>query len=664
MLKKLVHLLLVILLFLGLSTSVAADDGPSYSIQSYDGHLQLNPNNTGVFEETVTYHFSSSYNGVYVSLGKAGKMPVYFGIGNQAQVKLQVKKKDSSQFIDVPELTDQTAKAGGTFHYQMQFLADGSQVKVYYPGDSGDTLRVTVVWNLSYPLEVYRDVAVLNWQPLTDWDKKIGQVNFRISGLSNHQMSRLEAHRGLFKQQPQVSKDNQGYLVTLSDLPPKNRLELHGYWSADQLSDKGQAGKIDQDGLPLYESLENDIVKEKSQVESLLRIWIPALFALLLVLAVFSFIVFKSNLRKVNPYPSNARLYEPPQDLAPALVARFFYDAKFHINSDLDPSTISYKKMIEASLLDLIDRGHLEIIKEGSGLILKRGKVEEDLSEFERQLISMAMGASQIKGMEELFDTYRSASVRSMKKRGMSESRIRKAGKALKDKIRSDFKLADDALVREGYSYALRDGYRSGPLEVYRRLTSRESFFINLSFVLLGGAIALSFLAPIYCLWKYATWAVFPWFYIPLFMTAVIMAYFIHKNSQFARYHGVVKEEYQEDYYQWNSFKNMLRDVARLDKAELESIVLWDRILVYASLFGYAKRVTKVMKLHDIDLNNQVLQSINSRDLATSLALSTYNLSQGISGASEASNFNVSSSSGSSGGGFSGGGGGGGGGAF
>ena len=67
---------------------------------------------------------------------------------------------------------------------------------------------------------------------------------------------------------------------------------------------------------------------------------------------------------------------------------------------------------------------------------------------------------------------------------------------------------------------------------------------------------------------------------------------------------GVLTEEGAEIFYLWTSFENMLRDIAHLDQAELESIVLWNRLLVYATLFGYAKKVSKLMKVRHIQLEN------------------------------------------------------------
>ena len=110
---------------------------------------------------------------------------------------------------------------------------------------------------------------------------------------------------------------------------------------------------------------------------------------------------------------------------------------------------------------------------------------------------------------------------------------------------------------------------------------------------------------------------------------------------------GVLNEEGAENYYYWKSFANMLRDIAHLKDTEVDGVILWNRLLVYATMFNCADKVTKAMKLRKITIDNPSMNAFVSYG----------------SEANSASSFTVSSG-GSSGGGFTGGGGGGGGGAF
>ncbi|MFR1969274.1 MAG: DUF2207 family protein [Streptococcus salivarius] len=120
-------------------------------------------------------------------------------------------------------------------------------------------------------------------------------------------------------------------------------------------------------------------------------------------------------------------------------------------------------------------------------------------------------------------------------------------------------------------------------------------------------------------------------------------------------------------YYQWHSFKNMIKSIPSFKESELESVILWNRILVYATLYGQAKKVSDVLKRYNIHLSNPSLDEF-TYSAAPFIMMNNVNyLESYVSASDTVSNFSINSSSGSggfSGGGFSGGGGGGGGGAF
>ena len=80
----------------------------------------------------------------------------------------------------------------------------------------------------------------------------------------------------------------------------------------------------------------------------------------------------------------------------------------------------------------------------------------------------------------------------------------------------------------------------------------------------------------------------------------LVLAVFYYWKLRLDNRDGVLNEAGAEVYYLWTSFENMLREIARLDQAELESIVVWNRLLVYATLFGYADKVSHLMKVHHI----------------------------------------------------------------
>ena len=150
--------------------------------------------------------------------------------------------------------------------------------------------------------------------------------------------------------------------------------------------------------------------------------------------------------------------------------------------------------------------------------------------------------------------------------------------------------------------------------------------------------------------------------YLPLpilGLIGLVLAVFYYWKIRLDNRDGVLNEVGAEVYYLWTSFENMLREIARLDQAELGSIVVWNRLLVYATLFGYADKVSHLMKVHQIQVKNPYINLYVAYGWHSMFYHSTAQMSHYASVANTASTYSVSSSNGSSGGGFSGGGGGG-----
>ena len=99
-----------------------------------------------------------------MGLGRAGKMPSGFDI--DPHPKVQGCEKMVLNSADVTsEVTEE---------------ANGYTVRVYNPGQEGDTVEVELTWNLKNLLFLYDDIAELNWQPLTDSSGAIGKFEFHV----------------------------------------------------------------------------------------------------------------------------------------------------------------------------------------------------------------------------------------------------------------------------------------------------------------------------------------------------------------------------------------------------------------------------------------------------------------------------------------------------
>lgn len=113
-----------------------------------------------------------------------------------------------------------------------------------------------------------------------------------------------------------------------------------------------------------------------------------------------------------------------------------------------------------------------------------------------------------------------------------------------------------------------------------------------------------------------------------------------------------------EHFAKWQAFKRFLNDFGNFSIKELPEIVLWERYLVYATVFGLAQKVEKVMNVKITEFSNvsdidyftlNYITNIHIANLITSSMHSAINTSQ-----MTINRMNAGSSM-SSGGGFGGG---------
>ena len=69
-------------------------------------------------------------------------------------------------------------------------------------------------------------------------------------------------------------------------------------------------------------------------------------------------------------------------------------------------------------------------------------------------------------------------------------------------------------------------------------------------------------------------------------------------------------KEGNEEYYKWLGLKNFMKDFGRMHEKELPEITLWEKYLVYATVFGIAKKLAK-----DMEIKVQEMGDINGADI-------------------------------------------------
>lgn len=618
--------LLVLGLFCLLPLSVFAID---FKINSYQGDLYIHADNTAEFRQKIVYQFEEDFKGQIVGLGRAGKMPSGFDI--DPHPKVQAAKNGA-------ELTDVTS--------EVTEEANGYTVKVYNSGQEGDIVEVDLTWNLKNLLFLYDDIAELNWQPLTDSSGTIGKFEFHVRG--DKGAEKLFFHTGKLFREGTIEKSNLDYTIRLDNLPPKRGVELHAYWPRTNFASARDQG-LKGNRLEEFNKIEDSIFKEKEQSKQLVTWVFPLILSISLLLSVCFYFIYRRKTTPSVKYAKNHRIYEPPMELEPMVLSEAVYSTSLEEVSPLTKGAgkFTFDQLIQATLLDVIDRGNVSIISEGDAVGLRLVK-EDGLSSFEKDCLNLAFSGKKEETLSNLFADYKVSDSLYRRAKASDEKRIQAKGRQLKSSFEEVLNQMQEGVRKRISFWGLPD--------YYRPLTGGEKALQVGMGVLTILPLFIGFGLFLYSL------DVYGYLYIPLPILGFLglaLAVFYYWKLRLDNRDGVLNEAGAEVYYLWTSFENMLREIARLDQAELESIVVWNRLLVYATLFGYADKVSHLMKVHQIKVGNPDINFYVDYGWHGMFYHSSAQMSHYASIANTASTYSVSSGSGSSGGGFSGGGGGG-----
>ena len=640
-LVKYVTLTVLLVCFLPLSLQhVRADeDEVEYSLPSYVGHLSIHDDGNATFTQEVTYDFDSDYKGQYVTLGKSGG----YYIMDDPKVSATVNGKEKTD-IQVEETN----------------LSDGIKLKVYNSGSDGDKVVLKVTWQIQHLLNLYSDIAVLNWFPISDWDKGFGQVDFTVDGLDGSQ-GELYAHSGYFGKDPQVKRTSSGYQVHVDNFPSSGKLELHAYWPmTSALLENNQAYLLNKTNKADFLKKERDIQKSKEKFRHLFYVILPLVILSFVLVGIFCYLIVLYSTRTPS-FPRDARLYEAPQDLAPLVLAKNVYNQPFDktgLKEETGP--LKFKYMVQATILDLIDRGYLTYRQEGDSNILTRIE-KEGLSSFEESFLDMLFdGRMEIRDTE-MFSRYY------LDKDGL-EKQFKSARTSYeRESIRSQGKRVKYQFTNDGYQVAKgveKEEFGLGLPKIYRDFSPKEKTFNLLGVAPLALSMVLCILSTLFLFAAFGSGLGF--YYIlgllPIAGVTILFRYLVKRRRQ-----RCLDATQISIYYQWHSFKNMIKSIPSFKESELESVILWNRILVYATLYGQANKVSDVLKRYNIHLSNPSLDEFTHSATPFIILNNVNRLESYVSTSNTVSNFSINSNSGSGGlggGGFSGGGGGGGGGAF
>lgn len=623
-------------------TTAHADEEVRYSIESYVGHLQLQEDSQATFTQEITYQFQTGYHGQYVTLGSADPLPKGFKIHRHPEAEAYVDGEKRE--IRVEE-TD---------------LEDGRQLKIYNARIVGGTVKIKVKWKIDHLLTFYKDIAELNWFPISDGDEKVAKLDFYVDGLDAKQ-GKLYAHTGYFNPPAQVERTATGYHIWTKDFPKNGKLELHGYWLMTEALRRDQANEINKgNGKEKFLKKEKSIEQKTFFYRTLLLKVVPIVSVLLFILAFIPWIRYFISTR-TRRIAKGVRLYEPPQNLPPLVLAKALYQLDFErMVMSREKGQLKFNHLIQATVLDLIDRGNLRLTRDENGETLTCLHYE-GLADFELKFIEMIFDQESEINISEVFSKYKIDKVALKKdfraaKSDTQRDRIRKIGNEVQSLLKKDAQQLSKGVDKEIAKLGLPSYFRD--------LSEKEEALSKTGCALHFWLLLILFVSMCFLSFGFGSHLSSFYFWMIVLLVVFFIPFYILVKI---REDHLQSLENLDSQFQWMAFRNMIESIPNFNQAELESVILWNRILVYATMYGQAKKVSQVLKNHQISLPYENWDAVVWITTSSNSFLDGSTLMSYADDSYSVSSFSTNSSDGSGGfdgGGFSDGGGGGGFGAF
>lgn len=564
----------------------------------------------------VNFEKSSIYNAVGIDNLKVAAMKV------NGDVSFDTMKNISNYASEVD-----SANLGESNVYTTTKNSNGIDVRMYMPANN-EKVAFYLEYVVANAVVMHNDVAELYFPFIGDkFSDDIDNVNVQVflpaADTSNN--FRIWAHgplSGEINKYQNENKENIGLIASIKDLKANTGFDIRVTFDKSLILVPQFLHHSNEDALDKILEVENkradDANAKRKKIKAVYySIKYAAIGYLIFLIVMWIYIYVKFD-KEYKADFKNKYNREFIDDYNVEVIDYLF-------NKNITPNAMS------ASIMNLVYKKNISVEEMPSDKKKKEYTFKllnkENLSKSEEYLI------------EFLFDTVGNGSVFTTKK--------------LKDYAKS---TSSYSTFTSKYSTWKNNVIQEGQQQNFYESNTKIKF-IGLIIALIGGLI---FVTNILCntdiLIAYAL-------IIPIVIFAIYIMTFNRRTKN-----G------NEDYAKWKAFKNFLNDFGTFDIKELPEITLWERYMVYATIFGLAKKVQKSMNVYIqeldpngtlypyyynswmyYDLNYAVADSVNSAvNSAVSYSINTANANSSYS---SGSGFGGGFSSGG-GGGFGGGGGG------
>ena len=601
--KKSVIVLIILCIMLPLQ--VFAVSNVDFKINKYTVDANVKENGDVDVCEYMLLH--GSYNGyvrdIFYKDGESDYVP-------SDLTNLKVYLLDTRSFSKSSEFTlVNSADKGDKLKYTVTNKSNGPTVTMFNENISGDSGFV-VCYTLKDLVLVHNDVAELyyNFIP-SGFEETIRDVTVNVKLPRIDDTLRVWAHGAIYGDVKKINNDNYSYLnATIGTIYPSEVLNVRMTFDKNIVNESTRI--TNKDALDEIISSETKLANEANELRKNAKKKDHIghiLFYLYIAFIVLYFIYIYKNYDKEYKTDFDMEYYRDfPNEYGPEIVE---YLIKKRVTTDAYSASILnmiYKKCF--TLEQTLDKKDY--------ILTKKDEFTNPLAELEADIMEYLIN--------EIGDGKR-VKLSEIKKYGKKESTARD--------FLNHFNKWKSNVIRSAENY-----------NFYEKKSKAMPIII-----LILTTLVFMFLSMMLDEYLYA-------FELILIFITLIYVVCAKRKSEF----GIL------EYKKWMSFKKFLVDFGRFDEKELPEIILWEKYLVYATIFGVARQLEKTMKIkieamENVDTNMTDILWYNhmiSNDFNRAMN-ETINHAYSVANSTIAAS-NMSSGSGS-GGGFSGGGGGGGG---
>ena len=517
---------------------------------TFNGYVkELSYANTLIQDEYSSYEKNSIYNAKGIEL---------ISIKGKNVDEVDFDTFDDTDFKDFT--LDYSAKNGDTLKYTVQTNYTGYDYTLYY-ASSHDKVAFLITYMVDQVVVYHQDVAELYWNFITpnDYDDiENVQVKVLLPGVDNSDYLKVWAH-GDLSGDVKILDENNGVLAVIPHMESSSVLDIRLTFNKNLITD---ISKVKQSGEVALESI-IEVENERAEVANQLRDQLKrernfvigySWILLIGIIVGFFFVYFKYGKSPKATYYSKYN-------------REFIDDYNVEVIDYLMKRNIT-PNALSASIMNLIYKKNISV-KE-----IESAKKKEKDYEFTLESTEHLSGSENLL-TSFLFDTVSGGNLNEEQKKVFTTLDLKKYANGTKtcSQFISSYTAWKNSVLKEGAN------------QQFFSFTKKSSIMGSIVLVL---AIILLFLTMSFGVDYILT-------YVVIFMAILFFIYGI------AVYKKTVKGS--EHYARWKAFRNFLDDFGAFELKELPEIILWERYLVYATIFGLADKVQKSMNVRISELD-------------------------------------------------------------